>query len=127
MGVDRLTSALLDFAPGQAAFICSTQLVPFQRMQIFGTGARVELEIPYNIPPDRPSRIFIDDGSQLGGASARVEEFAAADQYAIQADAFSCAIQEGSEVPVPLEDALSNMRVIEAVIRSAESGRWESM
>ena len=124
---DRLSSALLDFAPGQAVFTCSTQLAPFQRLQIFGTKGRVELEIPYNIPPDQPSRIFVDDGSQLAGRSARVEEFPAADQYTIQGDAFSRAIQENGQVPVPLEDALANMTVIEAVLRSGKSGRWEQI
>jgi predicted dehydrogenase len=127
MGTDRLSSALLDFSPGQATFICSTQLVPFQRMQVLGTKARIDLEIPYNIPPDRPSRILIDDGAELGGASARMEEFPTADQYTIQGDAFSRAILEDGEVPVPLENALGNMAVIEAVLRSGESGRWESV
>jgi predicted dehydrogenase len=125
MGTDRLSSALLDFSPGQAAFTCSTQLVPFQRMQICGTQGRIEIEIPYNIPPDRPSRIFVDDGSELAGRSARVEEFAAVDQYTIQGDEFSRAIQDNTEVPVPLEDALANMRVIEAVLRSGQTARWE--
>ncbi len=125
MGTDRLSSAILDFAPGQAVFTCSTQLVPFQRMQILGTTSRIEIEIPYNIPPDQPSRIFIDNGAELAGRSARFEEFPAADQYTIQGDAFSQAIQENGEVPVALEDALANMKVIEAVFRSAESGRWE--
>lgn len=124
MKTDRLTSALLDFAPGQAAFICSTQLVPFQRMQVFGTKGRIELEIPYNIPPDRPSRIFVDDGSQLAGRSARLEQFPTADQYTIQGDTFSRAILENSEVPVPLEDAWGNMRVIEAIFRAGETGEW---
>ncbi|HLH02124.1 MAG TPA: Gfo/Idh/MocA family oxidoreductase [Bryobacteraceae bacterium] len=127
MKTDRLSSALLDFAPGQTIFTCATQLVPFQRMQIFGTKGRIELEIPYNIPPDRPSRIFIDDGSKLAGESARMEEFPALDQYAIQADAFSLAIEENSDVPVPLEDALANMRVIEAVLRAGGSGNWETV
>jgi predicted dehydrogenase len=127
MGTDRLGSALLDFAPGQAVFTCSTQLVPFQRMQVFGTKGRIELEIPYNIPPDRPSRIFIDDGSQLAGLSARVEEFPPLDQYAIQGDAFSQAIQENSQVPVTLEDATANMQVIEAVLSAGRNDRWESI
>lgn len=122
---DRLSSVLLDYETGQAAFICSTQLTPFQRMQVFGTKGRIEIEIPYNIPPDQPSRIFIDDGSQLAGRSARVEEFPAADQYTIQGDAFSRAIQENSEVPVTLEDALANMKVIEAALRSGRTGQWE--
>lgn len=125
MHTDRLSSALLDFSPGQALFTCSTQLVPFQRMQVLGTKGRIEIQIPYNIPPDQPSRIFIDNGAELAGRSARIEEFPAADQYAIQGDAFSQAIQQNREVPVPLEDALANMRVVEAVFRSGESGRWE--
>jgi predicted dehydrogenase len=127
MGTDRLSSALLDFAPGNAMFTCSTQLVPFQRMQILGTRARIELEIPYNAPPDKPSRIFVDDGSQPAGGNARIEEFPAVDQYAIQGDAFSKAVLEDGEVPVPLENAISNMAVIDAVLRSGETGRWENL
>ncbi|HZS53455.1 MAG TPA: Gfo/Idh/MocA family oxidoreductase [Bryobacteraceae bacterium] len=126
MGIDHLSSALLDFSPGQAIFTCSTQLVPFQRMQLLGTQGRIEIEIPYNIPPDRPSRIFFDDGSALGGHNSRMEEFAIVDQYALQGDEFSRAVQENTEVPVPLEDALKNMLVIDAVFRSARSGQWES-
>lgn len=125
MGTDRLSSALLDFAPGHALFTCSTQMVPFQRMQVFGTKGRLDLEIPYNIPPDRPSRIFVDEGSQLAGLSARVEEFPVCDQYTAQGDAFSRAIQEDGEVPVTIEDAVANMSVIEAVLRAGESGTWE--
>lgn len=121
---DRVTSGMLDFAPGQAGFTCSTQMVPFQRMEVLGTRARIEIEIPFNIPPDRPTRIFIDNGAELGGSSARIEEFPAADQYTIQGDEFSKAIQEDGEVPVPLEEAQANMRVIDAIFRSAESGRW---
>jgi predicted dehydrogenase len=127
LGTDRLSSALLDFSPGQAIFTCSTQLVPFQRMQILGTRGRIDVEIPYNIPPDRPSRIFIDDGSELAGRNARVEEFPKVDQYTIQGDEFSRAVQENTEVPVPLEDALKNMQVIDAVLRSGSSGNWEKV
>ncbi len=125
MKTDRLSSALLDFAPGHALFTCSTQLVPFQRMQILGTKARIEMEIPYNIPPDRPTRIFVDDGSQLAGRNARLEQFPTSDQYTIQGDTFSRAILEDSEVPVPLENALANMRVIDAVFRAGASGDWQ--
>lgn len=127
MRTDRLTSALMDFAPGQVTFTCSTQLVPAQGMQIFGTNGRIEIEIPYNIPPAEPSRILIDDGSALGGRNARREEFPACDQYTVQGDLFSQAIQENTEVPVPLEDALRNMAVIDALFRSADTGLWEHL
>ncbi len=127
LGTDRLSSAVLDFSTGQAVFTCSTQLVPFQRMQILGPSGRIDIEIPYNIPPNRPSRLFIDNGSQFAGASARVEEFDATDQYTMQGDEFSRAVQEGSEVPVTLEDALNNMLVIDAVLKSGQTGRWENV
>jgi predicted dehydrogenase len=125
MGTDRLTSAILDFQGRHSVFTCSTQLVPYQRMQFFGTQGRIELEIPFNAPPDRPSRILIDSGADLFGSGIRVEEMAVCDQYTIQGDEFSRAIQENTGVPVPLENAIANMAVIEAVFRSGESGRWE--
>jgi predicted dehydrogenase len=124
--IDRLTSALLDFAGGQAIFTCSTQLVPYQRMQFFGTRGRIEVEIPFNAPPDRPVRIFIDDGSDLFGGSIETREFPPCNQYTIQGDLFSRAVRGELPQPIPLEDALHNMAAIEAVFRSAESGRWEA-
>jgi predicted dehydrogenase len=127
MNTDRLSSVMLDYSPGHAIFTCSTQLVPFQRMQILGTKARIDMEIPYNIPPDMPSRIFIDDGAELAARNARTEEFEMVDQYTIQGDAFSRAIREDSEVPVPLENALANMQVIEAALKAGQTGRWEAL
>ena len=123
---DRLTSAILEFPSGQASFTCSTQLVPYQRMQILGTKGRIEIEVPFNAPNDRPCRIFIDDGRDLFGGGITVETFRTCDQYTIQGDVFSRALREGTEVPVPLVDAIKNMAVIEAVFRSAESGSWEA-
>ncbi|SRR5581483_2102384 len=125
-GTDRLTSVLLDFPFGQTVFICSTQLVPYQRMQFFGTQGRIEVEIPFNAPPDRSCRILIDSGADLFGAGIAVESFGVCDQYTLQGDAFSKAIQEETEVPTPLEDSVRNMAVIDAVVRSMESGLWEA-
>ena len=122
---DRLTSALLDFDDGQAIFTCSTQMVPHQKVQFFGSKGRIELEIPFNAPNDRPTRIFVDETGELFGSGIKVEEFPTADQYTVQGDAFSRAVLEGGEVPVPLEDAIQNMAVIEAIFRSAETSRWE--
>jgi predicted dehydrogenase len=125
MKIDRLTSAILDFPSGQSIFTCSTQLVPYQRMQILGTQGRIEVEIPFGAPNDRPCRIFIDNGSDRFGAGVRTEEFTICNQYTIQGDLFSKAIREGGEVPVSVEDAIKNMAVIDAIFRSAESGKWE--
>jgi predicted dehydrogenase len=126
MHTDRLTSAILQFPAGrQAIFTCSTQLVPYQRVHFVGTRGRIELEIPVNAPPDKPTRLFIDDGSDLYGSGIQTETFPVCDQYTIQGDAFSRAILDNTEVPVPLEDAIRNTAVIEAVSRSAASGQWE--
>jgi predicted dehydrogenase len=125
MGIDRLTSAILEFPAGQAIFTCSTQLIPYQRVHFLGTRGRIELEIPFNAPPDRPTRLFIDSTGDLFG-QPEVETFPTCDQYTLQGDAFSKAILDDTEVPVPLEDAIGNMAVIEAIFSSARSRRWES-
>jgi predicted dehydrogenase len=127
MHTDRLTSAILDFPGGQATFTCSTQLVPYQRIQFFGTRGRIEIEIPFNAPPDRPTRLFIDDGRDLFGSGLTTETFPVCDQYTLQGDAFSKAVLENTEVPVSLEDAIKNMAVIEAIFHSAKSGNWQSL
>jgi predicted dehydrogenase len=128
-GTDRLTSFLLDFpgtgGPAQAIASCSTQLVAHQRVQIFGAKGRIEIQVPVNTPPDRPTHLFLDDGSDLYGSNIITETFPAVDQYTLQGDAFAKAILEDTEVPVPLEDALKNMAVLDALFRSAESGTWE--
>ena len=123
--IDRLTSAILDFDSGQATFTCSTQLVPYQRMQFYGPRGRIAVEIPFNAPTDRPTRILLDDGSDLFGGAIETREFPICDQYTIQGDLFSRAVRGESPQPLPLEDALQNMAAIEAVFRSAETGRWE--
>jgi predicted dehydrogenase len=117
--IDRLTSGLLDFAPGHCVFTCSTQMVYYQRVQILGTRARIEIEIPFNAPPDRATRLYVDSGKDLFGGGVRIEEFPVCDQYTIQGDLFSAAIQDGTEVPTPLEDSLMNMTVIERLFASA--------
>lgn len=123
--IDRLTSAILDFPSGHAIFTCSTQLVPCQRIHFLGTTGRIEIEIPFNAPPDRPTRLFIDNGD-LTGAGLVTETFPVCDQYTLQGDAFSKAILDNTEVPVPLEEAIRNMAVIDAIFRSAATGQWES-
>jgi predicted dehydrogenase len=126
MHTDRLTSAILDFSAGQAIFTCSTQLVPYQRIHFLGTRGRIELEIPFNAPVDRPTRLFIDDSGDLSGKTVTTETFPICDQYTLQGDAFSRAVLEQTEVPVPIEDAVKNMAVIEALFHSADSGEWKS-
>ena len=124
-GTDILTSVLLDFAPGQATGFCSTQLVPAQRVLVFGTRGRIDVEIPFNAPPDRPCRVFVDDGSTLHGAWKETIELETCNQYTLQGDLFSRAVRGLGPLPYPLEDSVQNMRVIDALFKAAESGRWE--
>jgi len=117
-GTDTLTSAALDFPNGHSTFTCSTRLAPYQRMIFTGTEGRIEVLIPFNAPNDRPTQILVDD---------ETIEFPICDQYEIQGTLFSRAIRENSEQPIPLEDAINNMAVIDAVFRSATSSQWEEV
>jgi predicted dehydrogenase len=124
MAIDRLSSAALEFPSGQAVFTCCMQMVPYQRAHVFGTRGRIEVEIPFNAPTDRPCRLRVDSGADLFGGGARTEEFPICDQYSIQGDLFSKAVRDGCDVPTPLEDSIRNMAVIEALYRSAQENRW---
>ncbi|SCY94793.1 Gfo/Idh/MocA family protein [Microvirga guangxiensis] len=127
-GVDRMTSALMDFGAGRhATFTVSTQLVPYQRIQVLGTKGRIEIEIPFNAPPDQPTRIFLDNGAMHGGRSAQTIEFPVTDQYQLQGEAFSRAVREAEPLGYGIEDALKNMRILDTLRRSAESSTWESI
>jgi predicted dehydrogenase len=124
-GTDRVTSGLLDFVVGQLAFTVSTQAARYQRLQLVGTKGRLEIEIPFNAPPDAPCRYLIDDARSLDGAGIRTYTVPPADQYQLQAEAFSRAI--GGEQPDAtwLDDAIANMRIIDALFASEKSGRFE--
>ncbi len=118
MGIDIVSSAVLEFpGGGQATFTCSTQAEDYQRVHIVGTHGRIDIEIPFNIPPDRETRIFVVQGGDPPVASAiETVVFPPADQYTIQAGLFAQAILDDTEVPVPIEDAIANMRVIETIL-----------
>jgi predicted dehydrogenase len=120
--IDRLTSAVLGFPSGQCVFTCGTQLVYYQRIQILGVKGRIEVEVPFNPPPDRNTRLLIDSGADLWGGGIRIEEQPACNQFTIQGDLFSRAIRGDGGVPTPLEDSLANMAVIEAMFDSARTG-----
>lgn len=124
--VDTLTSMILEYPSGHAIGTCSTQLVAHQRVQVFGTRGKLEVEIPFNAPADRPCRVFLDERGDLFGQGVETIEIPTCDQYTVQGDLFSGAILNSTRVPYPLERSVMNMRVIDAVFRSAKSGRWET-
>jgi predicted dehydrogenase len=126
---------ILEFSPGGVApsgpahviGTCSMYQAPYQRIHVFGTKGRVEIEIPFNAPLGGLTRVFVGDGSDPTGVLAETLEIAPCNQYTIQADRFSQAILEDAAVALPLEDSVKNMRVLDALVRSAGSGRWEQM
>jgi predicted dehydrogenase len=121
MGVDRIASGMLDFGGScTSTFTCSTQLTPFQRVTIFGTEGSVELQIPFNAPPDEPCILF----HQRGYEPVERIEIPTADQYTIQGDLFAKAILEDLPVPTPIEDGIKNMQVIEAIVASSKTATW---
>lgn len=116
---DVVTSGILQFEKGTSTFTCSTQVSGYQRVHIFGNDGRIEIEIPFNAPPDGAHRLWIHSG---GGVETI--EVGHHDQYTIQGDLMSRAILDDTPVPTPLTDAVANMQVIDRVVRSARTGAW---
>jgi predicted dehydrogenase len=124
--VDIVTSLMLDYPSGHAIGTCSMRTVSYQRVQMFGTKRRLEIEIPFNAPPDRPCRFWTDSGD-LFGAGRQEFQVDTCDQYRLQGDAFSRAVLDDAPVPHPLESSLQNMRIIDALVESAATGTWKSL
>ena len=121
IGVDTVTSLMLDFETGHAIGTCSTEIGYYQRVQILGSRGRIDIEIPFNAPPDRPCRIVVDDARDLYGTGVERMTFETCNQYTIQGDLFSQAVRGLRPLQQPLEDAVANMRVIDAVFADAEA------
>ncbi|PVE50311.1 Gfo/Idh/MocA family protein [Rhizobium rhizogenes] len=123
---DRLTSGLLAFPEGrQLAFTCSTQLSLTQKVTVLGTRGRLEIPIPFNAPADQQTVLIFDDGRDLAGGGRQEIVIEPVDQYREQVDAFAEAVLSGTPLETGLDDAIANMKAIDALFRSATSGRWE--
>jgi predicted dehydrogenase len=122
MGVDVLTSAILNFDDGIASFTCSTRAEDDQRVHIYGTAGRISIGIPFNIPPDRPTEVHVSAGGDPPVApDTRVLTFPVADPYTVEAERFAAAVLDGLPAPVPPEDAVANLRVLERIFEAAEA------
>jgi predicted dehydrogenase len=127
LNVDRVTSGIVAFPSGaQLVLTSAMQLALYQRVVVLGSHGRIEIPVPFTPPKELPCRIVIDSGASLDGSSAVVEEFPAVDQYELQCDLAAAAFRDEAPQEFPIEDAIANMRVIDAMYRSAESGRWET-
>ena len=126
MHVDRVGSALLRFPSGQAAFTFGGQVALHQQMKMFGTRGHIAIDVPFNPPPGLPTRVVVDDGRDLVGSGSEEFAFPPVNQYTLQATRFAEAVRGLNTVAVSIDDAIKNMRVIDAIFRSAKSRRWES-
>ena len=125
---DRTASALIDFGGGRRLeFTVSTQSTPYQRVHAVGTERRLEIEIPFNAPLGGATRLFLDEGKVHGNAQAVTENFAPCNMYTLQGDAFSRVVRGEIPLPYGVEDAICNMRVIDALFVSEKSGGWVSL
>jgi predicted dehydrogenase len=118
---DRTFSGMLDFGGRLSAFTCSTQLAPYQRVNVLGEKGRIEIIIPFNAPPDAPTEILLQQGEET-----RTISFPACDQYTLQADAFAEAVLEDKPVPISIMDTFANQHTVDALFESAETDRWQN-
>ena len=115
-GVDILTSAVLEFDGGHATFTCSTRTETDQRVHVYGTQGRIALGIPFNIPPDRPTQVFVTAGGDPPVAPhTETLTFAIADPYTVEAEVFAAMVLDGVAPPFPARDAVANLRVLEQI------------
>ncbi|HET9259940.1 MAG TPA: Gfo/Idh/MocA family oxidoreductase [Acidimicrobiia bacterium] len=120
MGIDILTAAILEFEQGTSVLMCSTRLEPDQRVEILGTEGRLVIEIPFNIPPDIPTRLLhLAGGDPPVDPRVTVHEIDTVDPYTVQADVFSAAVRGASPLPFPPSDAIANLEVIERIFATA--------
>jgi predicted dehydrogenase len=116
---DRLASGIMDFGNGTATWTCSTQLTPYQRVNIYGTDGRIEIQIPFNAPPDRPCIMWYETKGKIQEIKVPTT-----DQYTVQGELMSLAILKNLDVPTPLTDGVNNMKIIEAIVKSGRTDKW---
>ena len=125
-GIDRLTSAMLRFPTGQATFTCAGQLVPYQRMQLFGERG------PHRggDPVQRAAGSAVPDLRRRRLAARRRERGGDRDPgggpvHAAGGSLLGGGARVSARSPVSLETAIGNMAVIDALFRSGgtSSGR----
>ena len=120
---DRNMGGLADYGNGRhLAFTAATQSAPYQRVHILGTRGRIEIEIPFNAPPDKPNRYFVQGMKMNMGTWF---ELPVIDQYHQQAEAFGRILRGKDKHRWGVDDAIMNMRIIDAFFRSEKSRKWE--
>ena len=121
-GTDALSSGLLDFGSAHALFSVSTQAFPAQRVEVVGTSGKLSVLIPYNMYADVPAEVTV-----VTGIGSRTISSGPAAQYRLMFDAYSENLLAGKPEPTPAEDAIANMKALDALFRSEASGGWEAL
>jgi len=119
---DKHVSAILDFNGRRASFTVSTQAFPYQKVFIHGSSGDMVVQTPFNTFTDVPAVLTVTNS--IGKRDIHFEPY---DQYGLQFNAFAEAIRNGGPAPTPPDDAIKNMRVIDAIFRSAKTGQWEKI
>lgn len=117
--VDCITSAILDFPNGTSIFSCSTKSEHGQWAQIQGESGSLRISPPYNPTKDDESEIRFQHNDKV-----EVISIPPVDQYQLMVNAFARAILDDTPVPTPLSDAEANMKVIDAIVKSAKDRAW---
>jgi predicted dehydrogenase len=111
---------LLTFEHGHATFTVSTLAESEQYVLILGERGRVRVDIPFNIPSDRPTEVrLFHGGSPPTDPGVETFRFEPEDPYTSQTRAFAAAVLAGEPVPIPPSDGVANMRVIERILSAA--------
>ena len=119
---DILSSGVLDFGAAQSVFTVGTQTYSWQKVDVIGSGGEMRVHVPFNAYPDTPLQVSVS--TAVGEREVRTEN---ADQYQRMFEGFSRAVRGEIPVPTPPQDAINNMKVLDALFRSEKSGTWEKV
>ncbi|WP_280587939.1 Gfo/Idh/MocA family oxidoreductase [Halorubrum sp. Boch-26] len=117
-GVDTELAGVLEYADGRSARVASgfdTQLV--QRYRIDATNGWIEVERAFDAPDDEPVEMTYEIDDRRG-----VETFGPVDQYRLQVEHFADCVADGTAPRTGGEEAIANMRVVDALAESAAEG-----
>ena len=120
-GVDMTFTAILDYGQATATFTCSMEQEPQHSIVIHGTGGWISIADPFNCPKDHTTTVTIGRGGNHHPHATTVETLPVpmADQYGLQATTFADAILNGTEAPLPIQDSVANMRLLERLFIAA--------
>jgi len=132
MGIDRLSTAILDFGGSHATITVASQAGPsgrgtHQTLTVLGSTGWLRMDYPLAQAQPAECHVFVGDESSFGCFESRTYTFPPVNAYTLQAERFSQVLL-GADVPAwPIETALETLLVIEALFRSGTTGRWESI